>query len=333
MVNAKEITTPRTSSDSLSKAIGQWINEHRRELWPHLHDFEWPVTAPTKRQYNGFNPFAIPKTRASALANEVPRLYGAVSFLMWAHGLVINAHLTINWGLLGVTDHRRAAMLLSRYNHEAAKWLKVGDTGRLRKRLTKRAWGGGSSHFFVYVHEHARDHGFHTHELIHVPRHRAQAFAEWSRLCLARLAGVPAAPEAAVYFSPATKKKGFVPYSGKNEGDEVARCWRWFRYIVKSLHPDHVERDPNGMTVRSAREVFELNESFIETEPVHCRKLAGCSENIAVEAQRKAGFTSKFASGDWHRLYDGFELEECRRRLRDEAAARECDEFLRNLKI
>jgi hypothetical protein len=40
--------------------------------------------------------------------------------------------------------------------------------------------------------------------------------------------------------------------------------------------------------------------------------LAGCSENISEGAQRAAGFVSKFASGEWDRLYDGSELQEQR---------------------
>ena len=40
--------------------------------------------------------------------------------------------------------------------------------------------------------------------------------------------------------------------------------------------------------------------------------MAGCSENISEGAQRAAGFVSKFASGEWDRLYDGSELQEQR---------------------
>ena len=58
---------------------------------------------------------------------EVPRLYSAMAFAMWQYGRVMNAHVTILWKLLGVTDPNKAAEILSKYNHEAAKWLSIGD--------------------------------------------------------------------------------------------------------------------------------------------------------------------------------------------------------------
>ena len=66
---------------------------------------------------------------------------------------------------------------------------------------------------------------------------------------------------------------------------------------------------------------------------LYLTKLAGCSENISEGAQRAAGFVSKFATGEWSRLYDGSELQERRHRLKTEAEQREALELARALNI
>ncbi|WP_407167919.1 hypothetical protein [Bradyrhizobium sp. ORS 111] len=259
------------------------------------------------------NPFHQSRQKASALTVEVPRLYAAVAYAMWQYGVVMNTHLIICWRLLGITHHAKAAELLSLYNHEAAKWLDVGTgDGVERRRVTRRASGTSAPHVFVYVHENAQEKGFHTHELMGLPVSRAQAFADWSRDCLARLAGKSKVDEAAVYFSPASAKlKRFKPYGGARENFPIERQWTWFRYITKSLHPDHMERSPDG-GLRPAREIFGMTDPFMETPPVTCTKLAGYSENIGPGMQRRAGFKSKFESGDWANLYNGSELDDFR---------------------
>ncbi|WP_298372302.1 hypothetical protein [uncultured Bradyrhizobium sp.] len=278
------------------------------------------------------NPFHPSRQKASALTVEVPRLYAAVAYAMWQYGVIMNAHLTICWRLLGVMNHAWAAELLSRYNHEAAKWLDVGiGDGVERRRVSRRSSGTSALHLFVYVHENAREKGFHTHELMCLPVCRAQAFADWSRDCLGRLAGQRQVDERAVFFSPASAKlKQFKPYEGMRESFAVERQWEWFRYITKSLHPDHMERTPDGYGLRPAREIFGMTHPFMETPPVTCTKLAGYSENIGPAIQRRVEFVSKFDRGDWANLYDGSELDdfrECVAEIREEAreAARQAE--------
>lgn len=248
------------------------------------------------------------------LRSEVPRLYSAMAFAMWQYGKVMNAHLTICWKLLGVTDAKKAVGILSKYNHEAAKWLSIGDGDNvMRSRQSRRASGSSVPHLFVYVHEQAQEKGFHSHELMCLPVRRAQAFAEWSKECLARLSGCASPDEAAVLFSPASKKRRlFRPYEGARESFAVGRHWRWFRYLTKSLDPDHRERSPVDGAWHVARAVFQMMRPFMATGPVTCRKLTGCSENIGPGAQRRTGFVSQFEAGDWVGLYDGSELDDYR---------------------
>jgi hypothetical protein len=152
--------------------------------------------------------------------------------------------------------------------------------------------------------------------LLNLPVSRAQEFAEWSKECLARLSECARPDEAAVFFSPASKKRRqFRPYVGSRESFAVDRQWRWFRYLTKSLDPDHQERSLVDGTWHLARELFQITKPFMATGPVTCSKLAGYSENIGPCAQHGVKFVSKFATGDWAGLYSGSELDDYRANL------------------
>jgi hypothetical protein len=351
-------------TDTFARDIAQYRYENRKMLFAHLPRKDWPplvrvcprssrglyFRSPSgeRLKINPFRPDEPMKQKASAplresmLRSEVPRLYSAMAFAMWQYGRVMNAHMTVLWKLLGVTDPNEAVKILSKYNHEAAKWLTVGDGDDvMRSRRSRRASGTSAPHLFVYVHEQAQEKGFHTHELMCVPVGRAQEFAEWSRECLARLARCARPDEAAVFFTPASeKRRQFNPYQGAREEFAVGRHWRWFRYLTKSLDPDHRERSPVDGAWYVARDIFQMTKPFMATGPVSCRKLAGCSENIGLGAQTKAGFLSKFDRGDWSRLYDGSELDEYRADMarlaeaaRAEAAQAEVRAMLENMVI
>lgn len=326
-VTAASKDAPR---DTFARDIAQYRHENRKTLFAHLARKDWPRLARMNRsspervffrsasgrllKINPFRSDERSKERASMLRSEVPRLYSAMAFAMWRYGRVMNAHLTVCWKLLGVTDHNEAARLLSLYNHEAAKWLGVGDGDDVvRSRRSRRTSGTSAPHVFVYVHEQAQEKGFHSHELMCVPVARSQEFAQWSRECLVRLSECARPDEAAVFFSPASqKRRQFGPYAGARESFAVDRQWRWFRYLTKSLDPDHQERSPTDGAWHAARVVFQITKPFMATGPVTCRKLAGCSENIGPGAQSKAGFVSKFETGDWAALYSGSELDDYR---------------------
>ena len=323
-------------TDTFARDIAQYRHENRKMLFAHLPRKDWPPTVrvlprlpqrlyflSSSGQRLKINPFrpdeamkakAPTSSRESMLRSEVPRLYSAMAFAMWQYGRVMNAHLTILWKLLGVTDPNKAAKILSKYNHEAAKWLKVGEGDRVvRSRRSRRSSRASVPHLFIYVHEQAQEKGVHTHELISLPVDRAHAFAEWSRDCLARLAKCASVDEAAVFFTPASKKRReFNPYRGAREEFAVGRHWRWFRYLTKGLDPLHQERSPVDGAWHVARDVFQIMKPFMATGPVTYRKLAGCSENIGPSAQAKAGFMSKFEAGNWAALYDGSELDDYR---------------------
>ena len=336
---------PWVPTDPLHRAIAQHLFEHQGTKFAHLpaslrprldraSDERWVPSAQS-------NPFQRPE-RPSALTSEVVSLYNAMAFAMWQYGSVMNTHLIICWKLLGVTNHAKAVERLSLYNKQAAKWLGVGiGDGAIRSRVSRRVSDRAVPHLYVYVHENAQEKGFHSHELMNVPPGRAQEFVTWSRAYLGQLCGRSDVDERAVFFSPASKVlKQFKPYEGKRESFAVERQWDWFKYITKSLHPDHMERSAVGAGWRQGRDIFGIDRPFMNTPPVRCRKLAGWSEKLGEAAQKRSGFVSKFKSGNWSSLYDGSELDEFRaymvqveEEIRDEAGRAEMQAMLQHIRI
>jgi hypothetical protein len=271
------------------------------------------------------NPFARPKLvhprpistkwRSAVLTDEAGRLYNCLAFAMGQYGVVMNGHLTVAWELLGIKDHLKAAAVLTEFNARMRKWLEVDATGRRRKGTRSASYGPGEPYFYAYVHEHASTHGFHTHQLFHVSDAKAKAFGERAVACLAQLTGVTKPPVEAVVITPRTVRDGFAPYLPRFKRNEEERSWVWFRYLAKNLSPHEFKQV--GTQYALQREIFRIRPLFSAPAPVTCADVFGCSENIAIGAQTKAGFVSKFDSGDWSNLYSGSELDEYRQRQRN----------------
>jgi hypothetical protein len=276
------------------------------------------------RDYMKANPFARPKSaqprlsltklRSAVLTDEAGRLYNCLAFAMGQYGVVMNGHMTVAWELLGIKDHAQAAAVLTEFNARMRKWLEVDATGRRRKGTKSPSYGAGEPYYYAYVHENAPTHGFHVHQLFHVSDGKAKAFAERAVACLAGLTGVTNPPAEAVVLTPRTVRDGFAPYLSRFKRNEEERCWVWFRYLAKNVSP-HEFKQVNGQCALQ-RDIFRIRPQFTAPAPVTCMDVFGCSENISVGAQTKAGFVSKFDSGDWKNVYSGSELDEYRQRQR-----------------
>lgn len=277
------------------------------------------------------NPFGPRKWRSSVLRDEAGRLYNAIAFAQWSYGLVMNAHMTVMWGLLGVRDHRHATDVLSKFNHEAAKWFRVEGSGRRRKGTGTQTWGGRSLFVNAFIHENTTGRGFHTHQLFHAPDGKAKPFADWATMRLAELAGLVMPVTAALYFTPSTQRDGFSPHAKRFKANELERCWAYFRYLIKNIDPD-LTKQVNGQS-NLQRVIFRTDVAHTEPPPVCCTRLFGCSENISVGEQKAAGFVSKFESGNWEELYNGSELNEFLAFKRDERQAIEITDVLTGLTI
>jgi hypothetical protein len=247
------------------------------------------------------------------LTDEVARLYRCLAFALHEYGVTMNGHMTVTWEQFGIRDHAQAVAVLTEFNTRMAKWLKVRATGRRRKGTTASTWGEGEPYFYAFIHEHASNRGFHTHQMLRVSDGKARAFAEYAVMVLRRLTGVMQVPAGAVVFTPNTVRDGFAPYMPRFKKNELERCWIWFRYLAKNLSPHEFKQVGDQYALQ--RDIFRIRRVFLPPKPVTCTDLFGCSENIAIGTQRKAGFVSKFDSGDWTKLYSGYELDEYRLRL------------------
>lgn len=320
-----------TSDAAFIENIKRRIYENSAEIWPHLKREEWPFVPAIVGSKAGRNPFAVeddqslPPSR-SFTGHDAVRLYEAAAFAMWRFGLAFNGHLTIMWRGPGIVDHVRAAAVLSAFNKEATAWLRVGELGPDRKRMNKRAALGSSPHVYAYVHENTQGHGFHTHQLLHVPREQAAAFEVWAEQCLTRLSGRRRADVYTVHLSPRTKKGEFLPRRYSTDVGAAADMWRWVRYVMKSL-PEHWFNVCPDAPIVKLREIFSLW-AFYPSEPVYARRVVGFSENIGPAAQRAASFESKYRRREFDRLYDGSELADYRREIARAEAAAELDEAI-----
>jgi hypothetical protein len=272
-----------------------------------------------------------PRPRSAVLTDEAARLYRSLAFAMHEYGVVMNGHMTVTWEEWGIRNHADATAMLTEFNARMGKWLGVDATGRKRKGVASAAYGVGEQYFYAFIHEHASNRGFHTHQLFRVGDGKAKAFAERAMKVLQRLTGVATVPANGVVFTPGTVREGFAPYLPRFKRNEAPRCWNWFRYLAKNLSPHEFMRV--GDQCASQRNVFRIRKPFVPPMPVTCSDLFGCSQNIGIGAQRKADFVSKLDTGDWKNLYSSSELDEYERRCRECERQQEMDDILAGIEI
>jgi hypothetical protein len=289
--------------------------------------FLLPKSVTVKRAVGGQKP----RSRSAVLTNEAVRLYNCIAFAMDQFGVVLNGHMTVTWEEFGIHDDARAAAVLTEFNTRMNKWLKVEGTGRKRKGVTAQTLGSPERYFYAFIHENAREHGFHTHQLFSVNYGKSRAFAERAVEVLKRLTGVVQVPDNAIMFTPGTKRDGFAPYLPRYKESEVDRCWRWFRYLVKNLDPNQFVKVGDQCGV--LREVLKITHDFNEPAPVTCSDLFGCSQNIGIGAQTKEGFVSRLDAGDWQNLFGAHDLQEWRFDMAAKRQAAEMDSVFANVTI
>ena len=135
-------------------------------------------------------------------------LYGAVAYANTL-GLVMNCHVSITWGLLGILDHTEAANALTHRVIKALRQWYKDHTGR-----DQLAW--------LYVHENGRIHGFHTHLMLALPNDLRLAFRDWLESRLSDVCRLDSMPEEAWHVT--------APPS-----DPIGRQWTYFQYLIKGI--------------------------------------------------------------------------------------------------
>ena len=291
-------------SDSLTEGISRHLYENQAKIWPHIKEPTIPRPPgyqPRQATTAGHEPVQpTKKTRSSDLmGRDAVKLYNAIAFAMWRDEAVMTVHLIILWHTLGVYDHARATGIFSDYLNQAGKWAKVGKEGESRERRRNRT-GYGFDFRYVYVHENGTGRGFHTHVLCTVPRIVAKDFERWSMQALRGLACHKG--DGRTLF--VVTAKGWKPEAN------VARCWHWFRYLMKQLNSKDGWGPKNGphQPLRETLQPWPYRKSL----PVTCAQLTGTSHDIGEKAQKEAGFISRLMHGDLADIYAGHELEDGR---------------------
>jgi hypothetical protein len=282
------------------KAFGAHRYEHQLELTPHIYG---PHRPPPISYYEATrdlaaNPFAQKLTEKPVLhssmltTSDAMKVFDAISFAMWRHGKVLNAHVIIVWSMIPGIDEATAAKKLGLYLNEATKWAAVEGGPRSPSRQ-------GDELHYTWVHENAPGRGFHTHVLMNLPHGCRKEFDDWSRSCLARLCKA------------SFHEKAFrvVLSRSRSETDRVRRVWGWYRYLMKQLHPGA------GLGVFGNGGYSEIPMRDIvkpwparEALPITLSRRTGVSHSLGRKKQDGRGFVSKMRRGTIDEIYDGREF-------------------------
>ncbi len=227
----------------------------------------------------------VDRQRLYLNVGHVGRMYDSVEYLNLDCGLLLNTHITIVYPLLGVADQGAAAVLLSDFHREAGAWFR-----RLKYR-----------YYFIYVHENARDMGFHTHLLTHLPHWHQREFKIWAKALFQRR-NTREVPKTAVWIQT------------KNLRDPDQRVdWQWarFKYLCKTLDPQIEALGEDGRYY-PLWHLLQIPPSDLRPgNQVHCAQRCGFSHEIGRAAQQQANGVapvglSAFQRRAWSQLYAAY---------------------------
>jgi hypothetical protein len=159
-------------------------------------------------------------------------------------------------------------------------------------------------HHYIYVHENARDRGFHSHLLMYFSPFSAVDrgdFREWARKFFRRRCGQ--LPSRAVRIQ-------FRDYGDREK--QVKLQWILFRYLCKGLDPRIRDR---GEKSRPQPLTKLLRLKPIPANEVGCGQRCGCSHSLGPAAREVARAkepmrASAYDRRAWDDLYTGWELKQ-----------------------
>jgi len=276
------------AGDGENSRISQSIFGASKAEFERIAEWEHPRREPRSNVFRKpHDPeFDEPERYRYLTASQVKELYSAVAYAN-SIGQVMNVHISITWGMLGIEDHTEAANVLC---YEFIKHLRDWYQHKVPK---------DCPFVWLYVHEVGRTHGFHTHILTAIPVELRPAFRKWLRARLADAArlGVPPHKDASKVVAPPS--------------DPIGRQWWYLQYLAKGVSAEAEVRSVVG--VDPYVRVSELIKHPLKSPgDVRCQKNCGVSSTIGKERRRKAGFRSLLERGiaDVRRLYAGMEYLE-----------------------
>lgn len=237
---------------------------------------------PGMYHHKGIRPIAHKGSRYIS-AQQFKNAYSAVAFAN-SLGFVMNVHLSITWGMMGISDPEIAAQILTRY---FIKDLKQWSKDRI----------GENNIPYLYVHEVGSRRGFHTHILISLKKELLTEFRAWTDRRLCEVCGANSLPQGT--FKAILRHKKAIKVQ-----------WRWwFQYLFKGVHPDETLASTSGGKPRvPAHRLI----NFMHKNPgAHqCIKNIGVARCIDSAARKTAKFKSLLDSRvtDVRLLYSGLEF-------------------------
>lgn len=250
------------------------------EIYPWKREKKWKRSARGLAQENVVSPEATYMS-----AKEFINLYSAISFTN-GFGVALNVHVTINWAMLGYTDHEAAAKQLHKgFINPLAAWY-----GYTIQRFYDRFNFIPPQLFWVYVHENSQRIGFHTHFLVGIPREIIKEFRAWARERVKSLSLVES-----------FEKKCIEIVSPPSH--PIERQWRFFQYLGKGV-------DPRAMvSIEGYAQPVPLTD-LIENRAsspgrIECKIQVGISRNLNRKARSHEKFLSWMEQGifDKRKLY------------------------------
>lgn len=250
-------------------------------------------------------------------AKDFIKLYSAVSFAN-RMGVALNAHLSIRWDLLGITDHVEAAAL---FQDSFLRYLNQWHRDSCKAAVKKGEFEEVPQLCWVYVHECPPPYySFHTHFLIGLPFGWKKKFETWVRERLEAISKVASTPKNAIKVVSPRKRT-------------ILRQWIWFQYLSKGLDPKAT------VTVQSTGETQLLSGfnrfHYISPGPIRCERQMGMSQSVGTTKRKEMAFKSEMDLGRFDKrtlytsdLFDEWhakQAEATRRAAREKSAAFNAD--------
>lgn len=250
-------------------------------------------------------------------------LYSAVCFAN-EYGVALNAHVCIQWSLMGYSDHSEAAKVLQdEFIKHLASWYNF-NMDNFDVHLPHEL-------FWIYTHECPPNGGFHTHFLVGIPNEMRNEFRAWVKNRIAKIWNKKCRYDGCIKTMPKEIVKIVCPPSRP-----IQRQWYYFQYLCKGLDPkatieSHQDSQPihylcKGFDPLVIIEIHQdpqlvLLSNFIRfsyCNPGHitCKNQVGLSRNFSRTERKKFGFKSYMENGifDIRRLYSSHRYDSWHRR-------------------
>lgn len=273
----------------------------------------WKRTSPAKiaAHQTPLSDLADKDKQPSHLTKDhVVNLYSAIAYAN-SRGAIFNAHLSLRWDLLGITDHAEAAEALQK---KFLQCLNQWYADRMKAQGRTPGDPDTQELYWLYVHEcPPPDYDFHTHCLVSIPSDLKSAFQRW---VTGRMNAIwTDKGEKGVASSKAVK----VEY---RLTDKIERQWIWFQYLCKGLDPNVTVKIDRDIYKKSSPSLLSLLEVYyISPGPIRCSRRMGMSQNLSPTKRKQAGFRSEMDLGCFDRrtlftskVFDEWRAEQARQR-------------------